>query len=113
VLSDLQFKIQEGERVIVLGVNGSGKSTLLKVLDGLLFPQDGCVRYQGTVLSSAVLDKGAFRRQFRSEVAMLFQNVDAMLFNPTGFGELAFGPRQLGLPDLEERVRKWADTFGV
>ncbi len=41
-------------------------------------------------------DGAAFRRAFRGEVALLFQNVDAMLFNSTVADEIAFGPRQLG-----------------
>ena len=39
---------------------------------------------------------------------LLFQNPDAMLFNPTVADEIAFGPRQLGLSDLDDRVRHWA-----
>lgn len=113
MLSDVQFSVREGERVVVLGVNGAGKSTLLKLLDGLLFPDSGSVSYQQTPLTPSGLVRGPFRRRFRSEVAMLFQNVDAMLFNPTVYDELAFGPRQLGLSDLEQRVHKWAETFGI
>jgi cobalt/nickel transport system ATP-binding protein len=113
VLDDLSFEVGPGERVVVLGVNGCGKTTLLRLLDGLAFPDGGEVRYAGEVLSAARLDAPAFRRRFRAEVALLFQNVDAMLFNPTVADEIAFGPRQLGLPDAEARAARWAETFGV
>jgi cobalt/nickel transport system ATP-binding protein len=46
-------------------------------------------------------------------VALLFQNVDAMLFNPTVADEIAFGPRQLGLDDVAGRVARWARSFDV
>ncbi len=113
VLDDVGFELRPGERAVILGVNGCGKTTLLRLLDGLAFPDGGEVRYGGERLSPARLEEAAFRRRFRGEVALLFQNVDAMLFNPTVADEIAFGPRQLGLPDAEARAARWAETFGV
>ena len=113
VLQDLSFSIERGERVVVLGVNGCGKTALLKLLDGLAFPTRGTIRYAGESLDARALDGAAFRRRFRSEVALLFQNVDAMLFNPSVADEIAFGPRQLGLPDVDACVARWAEAFGV
>ncbi len=113
VLRDVTFSVSPGERVVLLGVNGCGKTTLLKALDGLLIPGAGSVRYGGVPLEPGRLDEPAFRRRFRGEVALLFQNVDAMLFNPSVADEIAFGPRQLGLPDVEARVARWADAFDV
>jgi cobalt/nickel transport system ATP-binding protein len=113
VLEDVTFEVRPGERVVVLGVNGCGKSTLMRLLDGLAFADAGEVRYGGRRLDPAALDEPAFRRAFRGEVALLFQNVDAMLFNPTVADEIAFGPRQLGLADVDGRVARWADAFDV
>jgi len=113
VLREVSFQVREGERLVLLGVNGCGKTTLLKVLAGLLFPSAGTVRYGGAPLSARALDDGPFRRRFRSEVALLFQNVDAMLFNPSVADEIAFGPRQLGASDVDARVARWAATFEV
>ena len=113
VLDDVSFRIDLGERVVVLGVNGCGKTTLLRLLDGLAFPDAGEIRYAGRRLAPAALDDAAFRRRFRAEVGLLFQNVDAMLFNPTVADEIAFGPRQLGLGDVDGRVARWAETFAV
>ena len=113
VLSDLSFAVRPGERVVLLGVNGSGKTTVLKALDGLVAPSGGAIRYGGVALDARALDDPGFRRRFRSEVALLFQNVDAMLFNPSVADEIAFGPRQLGFADVEERVARWARTFDV
>ena len=102
VLSDLSFSVRPGERVVLLGVNGCGKTTR---------PQ-GARRAAGSrerdhplrrraARRAGASTTPAFRRRFRSEVALLFQNVDAMLFNPTVADEIAFGPRQLGLPDVD------------
>jgi cobalt/nickel transport system ATP-binding protein len=113
VVSDVSFSVRPGERIVLLGVNGCGKTTLLKALDGLVAPSAGAIRYGDTPLAPDALADAAFRRRFRSEVALLFQNVDAMLFNPTVADEIAFGPRQLGLADVDGRVARWARAFDV
>jgi cobalt/nickel transport system ATP-binding protein len=113
VLAELSFSVARRERVVLLGINGCGKTTLLKILDGLLPPSGGTLRYDGEALSAATLGAPAFRRRFRSEVAFLFQNVDAMLFNPTVADEIAFGPRQLAMADVEARVERYAKLFGA
>ena len=113
VLGEVRFAVAPGERVVLLGVNGCGKTTLLKALDGLVAPSAGRIDYQGEPLTLRRLDEAGFRRRFRGEVALLFQNVDAMLFNPTVADEIAFGPRQLGLDDVAGRVARWAWQFDV
>ena len=113
ILREITLTLREGEKSVLLGCNGSGKSTLLKILNGLIAPKQGQIIYQNQEISPKQLKQPALHRLFRSQVALLFQNPDAMLFNPTVFDEIAFGPRQLGLPDIEQRVRHWADQVGV
>ena len=113
VLREVSLRVAPGERAVLLGVNGCGKTTLLKALDGLVSPASGEIRYDGAVLDARALEDAAFRRRFRSEVGLLFQNVDAMLFNPTVADEIAFGPRQLGVADADARVRRWAEALDL
>jgi ABC-type branched-subunit amino acid transport system ATPase component/MFS family permease len=47
VLFDVDFTVDEGELVALLGTNGAGKSTLLRVVSGLGFPSRGHVHYRG------------------------------------------------------------------
>ena len=47
VLFDVDFTVDDGEMVALLGTNGAGKSTLLKVISGIGLPQSGNVRYRG------------------------------------------------------------------
>ncbi|MEJ5253271.1 MAG: ABC transporter ATP-binding protein [Chthonomonadetes bacterium] len=104
-LDGISFQIWRGDRVAVLGVNGSGKSTLLRLLDGLLEPTQGEVRFAGTPLTERNLQHPQFGRNFRQRVGFVFQDADAQLFNPTVWEEVAFAPRQLGLPEEQVRAR--------
>jgi len=108
VIEELTLKIRAGDKVVILGANGCGKSTLLKLMNGLVFPAAGTVSYQGTALTKSALAERRFARQFRQECALLFQHPEAMLFNPTVRDEIAYGPRQLALPDVAARVAHWA-----
>ncbi len=91
-LKDVGLSVCEGECVVILGANGVGKSTLLKILDGLIGPAAGSVRFYGSPIEE-VSDTTAFREQ----VALLFSEPDCQLFCPTVFDEVCFAPLQLGL----------------
>jgi len=47
VLQDVNFRMNEGEIVAILGKSGSGKSTLLRIIAGLVQPTEGTVNYRG------------------------------------------------------------------
>ena len=104
-LSNVSLKIFGGEKLVLLGANGSGKSTLLKILDGLIFPQEGKVSAFGQDLSAEKFKNPDFNFAFRKRVGFVFQNSDAQLSNPTVREEIAFGPLQMGLDKTEVRRR--------
>jgi cobalt/nickel transport system ATP-binding protein len=114
-LRGLSLSITEGSRVALVGANGSGKSTLLRLLDGLLFPDEGTIRYRGTPLTEAAFAEDGFAYGFRRRVGLVFQDADAQLFNPTVFDEVAFAPLQLGWPraELHARVGETLDRLRV
>ncbi len=111
-LAGVDLVLAAGEKVVLLGSNGCGKSTLLKLLAGVVAPSSGRVLYTGRAVHEGLKDK-AWRARFRREVGLLFQNPDAMLFNATVLDEIAFAPRQHGLPDAEDRARAWAGRVGL
>jgi cobalt/nickel transport system ATP-binding protein len=111
-LSGISLTVAHGTRIAILGANGSGKSTLLRLLDGLYFPDSGSIAAFGTPLTEERLQDDTFAFDFRRRVALVFQNPDVQLFNPTVFDEVAFGPLQLRWPKDEIR-RKVSDTLDL
>lgn len=115
-LDGVDLEIHEGERVALMGANGSGKSTLLKMLDGLVFPDQGTVTAFGEELTPENLTPGTdFNTFFRRMVGLVFQNSDVQLFSPTVFDEIAFGPLQMGLSgdDVVTRVEDVIALLGI
>ncbi|MBA3962137.1 MAG: ABC transporter ATP-binding protein [Chthoniobacterales bacterium] len=104
-LCGVTLSIAARQRIALLGANGSGKSTLLRLLDGLAFAESGTITFNGKCLTSAQFEEEAFAFDFRRRVALVFQNPDVQLFNPTVFDELAFAPLQLRWPNDEIRAR--------
>ena len=111
LLQGLNVRVCTGEKIILMGANGSGKSTLLKLLAGLVFAQQGRHLHEGVAITAAQMRDKAWTRRFRAQVGLLFQNPDAMLFNPSVREEIGYGPERLGLPDAAARVRHWADAL--
>lgn len=99
VLKGITFRITHGEHVALLGLNGSGKSTLLLQINGLLMPKSGQV-----IVGDIPVEPTTFPL-IRQRVGMVFQNPDDMLFMPTVGEDVAFGPRNMRLPESEVRRR--------
>jgi len=98
-LKGINLDIYEGEFVGIIGQNGSGKSTLCLTLLGLYRPSHGYVKVLGKDVSKMSL------AEMSKSVGMIFQNPDLMLFQSTVWNEIAFGPRNLGLPAEEIAMR--------
>ena len=111
----LDFVVNRGERVVVLGGNGSGKTTLLYHILGLLKPDEGKVAVFGT-------NPATDYESIRQRVGVLLQNVEEQILSPTVWEDIAFSPRnfgrdrtetaplvdavmaELGIPHLRDRI---------
>jgi cobalt/nickel transport system ATP-binding protein len=113
VLHNLALKLMPGEKLVLLGANGCGKSTLLKLLNGLLFASAGRLLFEEQEVTRAAFRDRAWSRQFRQRCVLLFQHPEAMLFNPTVRDEIAYGPCQLGLDDVDQRLNYWTGELGL
>lgn len=113
VLREVSLSLTAGEHAVLLGANGSGKSTLLRILNALQFPTEGQYRFRGQAVTAQRARQRDWARDFRQRVVLLFQDPEAMLFNPTLRDEIAFAPRRLGWDHAEERAAHWAEQVGL
>lgn len=109
-LNDVSFQVLEGETCAVVGQTGSGKSTLLRLLCGLEAPDAGSVEVAG---ASTATKRG--RRDVRRAVGYVMQRPERQLFAQTVESDVAFGPRNMGLPadEVARRVDHALDLVGL
>lgn len=109
-LRGIDMSLYDAEIVGLIGQNGSGKSTLSKCLNATLKPTDGKVEVEGINTR-----KKANAKDVVKQVGYVFQNPDHQLFNRTVYDEIAYGPRNLDMPEEEinDRVTEASEVAGV
>ena len=110
-IDNMNFSVEKGEFIGIIGHTGSGKSTLMQHLNGLLKPTSGQVLLDGVDIHS---DK-KFTRQARFRVGLVFQYPEYQLFEETVYKDIAFGPKNMGLKEeeIDRRVREAAKLVGL
>ncbi len=99
-VQDLSFSVPAGSLTALIGHTGSGKSTTVELACALKVPNAGEVLIGG--MSTADLTR---RSAIRAQIGYVAQLPERQLFAETVFDDIAFGPRNLGLPDSEVTVR--------
>ncbi|GAA0303649.1 energy-coupling factor ABC transporter ATP-binding protein [Halarchaeum salinum] len=107
-LDGVDLAIEDGEFVVLAGANGSGKTTLVRHWNGLLDPDEGTVRVNGTRVAED-------RVVARTAVGMVFQEPRDGFVAATIGADVAFGPENLGLPrdEIAERVADALDAVNL
>lgn len=110
-IEHVNFSLERGEFVGIIGHTGSGKSTFIQHLNGLLKPTSGQILFDGEDIWK---DK-AFTRQIRFKVGLVFQYPEYQLFEETVYKDIAFGPKNMGLDESEirRRVLRAAGFVGI
>ncbi|MBQ3337941.1 MAG: energy-coupling factor transporter ATPase [Selenomonadaceae bacterium] len=101
-LDGLNFSIDDGEFVAIIGTNGSGKSTLAKHFNALLLPTDGKIFVDGL---DTAREENLWR--VRENVGMVFQNPDSEIVAAIVEDDVAFGLENLGI--APEKIRERVD----
>ena len=104
----LDFIVNQGERVSILGSNGCGKTTLLKHLLGVLVPKDGSVKVFG-------VDPGKEYKKIRERIGVVMQDVDEQILGPTVHDDILFAPLNYGMERAraESLVKKVIERLNI
>ena len=110
-VQNVSLRVEPGELLGVIGHTGSGKSTLIQHFNGLLTPTSGEVLLDG---ENIFKDKQTTRAA-RFRVGLCFQYPEYQLFEETVYKDIAFGPRNMKLPEdeIDRRVRHAAKFVGL
>ena len=110
-LKNVNIEIKEGSITGLIGHTGSGKSTMLQLLNGLATPSEGKVLLDGVDIWEKPKEIGKVR--FR--VGLVMQYPEYQLFEETVEKDIAYGPKNMGLNELEiaERINEAIDFVGL
>ena len=110
-LKDVNFKVEDGEFIGLIGHTGSGKSTLIQHLNGLIKASSGDILYHG----ESIYRDGYSMKELRSKVGLVFQYPEHQLFETDVFTDVCFGPKNLGLSreETESRARHALKLVGL
>jgi molybdate transport system ATP-binding protein len=99
---DIAFAVRPGEILVLMGANGSGKSTTLNIIAGLITPDTGCIRLNGSTLCEP--SRGTDTPIEKRRIGYVFQNT-AVFPHLTVQDNIAFGLRARGANPQEIRAR--------
>ncbi len=104
----LDFLVNQGEKVCILGSNGCGKTTLLKHLLGILVPKDGRVSVFG-------MDPGKEFSKIRERIGVVMQDVDEQILGPTVYDDILFAPLNYGMEKAKAEgvAREVIEKLGI
>ena len=110
-LDNVDLEIHPGLVTGIIGHTGSGKSTLVRLFNGLEKPESGNVLLDGKDVWENPKEIGKVR--FR--VGLVMQYPEYQLFEETVAADIAFGPKNMGLPndEIQRRVAEYAALVGI
>ena len=109
-LKDINFEIQDGEFVGIIGHTGSGKSTLIQHLNGLIKATSGKIYFNGKDIYAPGYDL----KKLRQKVGLVFQYPEHQLFEVDVLSDVCFGPKNQGLSvdEAKERAKEALHLVG-
>lgn len=103
VLDNISFSVGKGEYVAIVGPTGSGKSTMLQLIPALLKCKKGAVYVDGLDVN----DRSTDIRKLRCKIGYVFQYPEHQLFAKNVYEDVVFGPRNVGISEVEAQKRAY------
>ncbi len=109
ILHGIDWEIEEGEFIAIMGENGGGKTTLIKHLNGLLKPSHGKVLIDGTDTKKSSV------ASLSKKIGLVFQNPEHQLFCETAKDEVLFSLKNFGFNEniAEKRTKKILEILNL
>lgn len=116
-LNGVNFTIEDGDFIAIVGKTGSGKSTLIQTFNGLLLPNEGYVRVDDFIISGKKkIVKELLKKEtkevnkinkklflLKKKVGIVFQFPEYQLFSETILKDVMFGPKNFGFKNEEAK----------
>ena len=102
-LKNINIEIKDGEFIGLVGHTGSGKSTLTQIFNGLEKATSGEVYFN----DKNIYDKDYNMRELRGKVGLVFQYPEHQLFEVSVINDVQYGPRYMGLDNLQVELRSY------
>ena len=103
ILTDVCCSIEKGSYTAIIGPSGAGKSTLLQMIPALISPTDGNIYVDGLEVTDASADIAALRKK----IGFIFQYPEQQLFAKNVYEDVVFGPRNVGISEVEAEKRAY------
>ena len=103
ILNDVCCSIEKGSYTAIIGPSGAGKSTLLQMIPALISPTDGSIYVDGMEVTDTSADIAALRKK----IGFIFQYPEQQLFAKNVYEDVVFGPRNVGISEVEAEKRAY------
>ena len=103
ILTDVCCSIEKGSYTAIIGPSGAGKSTLLQMIPALISPTDGSIYVDGLEVTDTSADITALRKK----IGFIFQYPEQQLFAKNVYEDVVFGPRNVGISEVEAEKRAY------
>ena len=103
ILTDVSCSIEKGSYTAIIGPSGAGKTTMLQMIPALISPTDGSIYVDGVEVTDASADITALRKK----IGFIFQYPEQQLFAKNVYEDVVFGPRNVGISEVEAEKRAY------